>query len=171
MIKAASFACAILAALASSTPAHAVEKQPANKERLSYDIVVTAPGTKNQGWHGTLYDENGTPIAVETGQTVMTEIGELQSVARESPWKPHGMISTAQEIVNEIMPDAWSYKFYKTGVGTRCPSWRGELKRGDAVLKPQGGEPTMTPMGPFVWIEKPHGWVHKSWKIKVVRCD
>lgn len=171
MTKTAFLACALLAALSFPPRAHAQEKHPADKERLSYDIVVTDPGSKNQGWHGTLYDEKGQPIAVEAGKTVTTEIGELKSVARETPWKPHGMISTAQEIVNEVMPDRWSYKLYKTGVGTRCPSWRGELLRNDAVVKPQGGAPTMTPMGPFIWIEGPHGWAHKSWKVKIVRCD
>ena len=81
------------------------------------------------------------------------------------------MISSTQKVENIIMPDPWSYKLYRTNIGTRCPSWRGELLRGDAVVTPQtGSEQVRTPMGPFIWLKKNHGWVHKSWNVTIFRC-
>lgn len=171
------FSYTILAALFSLRPAQAVEERPAYKEQLTYEITVTAPGTHSQGWHGTLYDESGHVMQVETGKKVMTDIGELVSIApvEGQIWKPYGLISTDQKIENIIMPESWSYKLYRTNTGSRCPSWRGELLRGGSVVKPlANSESVQTPMGPFIWLEAnvPHGWVHQSWKVKKSeRCD
>jgi hypothetical protein len=167
------FTCALLAALPCIRPAPAAEQRPVVKEQLLYEITVTAPGTRSQGWHGTLYNANGQPMQVAVGKTETTVIGELVSVAAVSGqrWQPYGMIPVKPGMTNDIMPDAWSYKLYRTGIDTRCPSWRGELLRGDIVVTPQtGSKQVQTSMGQFIWATEPHGWIHKSWNVEVVRC-
>ena len=62
--------------------------------RLFYEIVVTDPGTRSQGWHGVLYDADGNPIEAAPGQTVslagqfLYDVGEFVNVACENPWMP-----------------------------------------------------------------------------------
>ncbi len=149
----------------------------ATDERLAYEIIETAPGSRSQGWHGVLYDQSGTAIEVEVGKTIMSDIGELTSVAQAEKWVPYGMIPT--EMIrwmgsggkgNVIMREAWSYRLYAIGEDTRCPSWRGELLRNGAIVAPSAdGQPVLTAMGPFA--NGPHGWVHTSWKVhETVRC-
>lgn len=165
--------CAVVAALCSVRDANSAEKRPVGKEQLTYEVVVTNPGTKSQGWHGILYDDNGQVVQVEAGKTVNTDIGELVGVAPVDgqPWKPYGAVPATPGMENINQPDAWAYKLYKTGLGSRCPSWRGDLLRGAIVVKPHaGGEEVKTSLGPFIWLGTSHGWAHKSWKVKRTRC-
>lgn len=178
MTKSTLSACALLAALSSVQPSNAAEEALGKKELLTYEIVITDPGTRSQGWHGTLYDESGHIKPVEIGKIENTEIGELVSVAptEEQPWTPYGMIPTTPGMENVVAPDpwasvTWSFELYRTNIGSKCPSWRGELLRGGVAVEPQtAGEQIQTPLGPFIWLDaqKPHGWVHKSWKVKKV---
>jgi hypothetical protein len=152
---------------------NAAEGQSAGKEQLIYEITVTDPGVKMQGWHGTLYDVNGNAMKVEVGKTVMTDIGELKSTAADPimVWKSYGMVPTTPGMENHPMPDPWSYKLYGKGIGSKCSSWRGELLRGNAVIKPPaGGDQVQTPWGTFIWLNESHGWVHKSWKVNAAKC-
>jgi hypothetical protein len=164
-------AVALLAALFGGRLASAAD------ERLAYEITETAPGSRSQGWHGVLYDRSGTAIEVEVGKAVMSDVGELTSVAKTQNWVPYGMIPT--EMLrwmegsgkgNVIMGEAWSYRLYLIGEDTRCPSWRGELLRDGSIVAPAAdGPPVLTPMGPF--ISGPHGFAHTSWKVRAtVRC-
>ncbi len=162
---------ALIAAFSGIAPAGA------SGERLAYEIVETAPGTKSQGWHGILYGRDGAPIEVEPGKTVQSQIGELTSVARSQNWVPYGLIPTAMlrwieggGRGNVILRESWAYRLYAIGEDTRCPTWRGELLRDGAVVTPPAdGQPIQTAMGPFVI--SPHGFVHASWKLPApVRC-
>ena len=145
--------------------------QAAN-ERLAYELVVTLPGSRSQGWHGTLYNAEGKPMTLAPGTKVVTDIGELVSAARTSGqmWKPYGMVPTARGMRNDTAQDAWSYRLYATGLGTSCPAWKGELLRaGKALAPPADGAAVATPWGPFVWLGV-RGWAHKSWKVRAVDC-
>lgn len=151
--------------------ASTLEKRPVSTEHLVYEIDVTAPGTRSQGWHGTLYNENGQVVDVDVGKTVTTDIGVLVSVAAGPPWKPYGLIPQTPGMDNNIMPDQWSYKLFKSGAESTASSWRGELLRGPVAVEPQtNGEPVPTAMGPFIWSSD-HGWAHKSWNVQVLPYD
>lgn len=142
----------------------------AAEERLAYDIVVTAPGTKSQGWHGTLYDEKGNPLKVKVGETrTLPPIGTLVGVACSQPWVPCGMVPRPR-LSNVPMREQWIYKLYTTNIGSRCPSWRGELLRNGDLIPPPMGAAVETPWGPFIAASEPHGWAHKSWNPQIVRC-
>ncbi len=162
----------VLVVVLSSDPSNAAEKAPVNNEQLAYEITVTAPGSKSQGWHGTLYDKNGQPMKVKSGEKWSTDIGILVSVKYKQKHIPYGMISENQlkRIENILMDESWSYKLYRTHTDSKCPSWRGELQRRNVVIKPDTGEQVQTPMGPFKWLKEPqnepHGWVHVLWKVK-----
>lgn len=163
-------ACAVVAAQSFFGGAQA------SKERLVYEITVTDPGSKSQGWHGTLYDQNGQAMQVEAGKRVKTIAGEFESVPFVQLWVPYGMIhvdmlrwlkDSGSDIIREDQP--WWYKLYVTAEGTRSQGFRGELLRGRGVVTPEtDGEHVKTPMGPFDWHTSPHGWgshgwIHASW--------
>ena len=61
-------------------------------DRLVYEIVVTEPGTRSQGWHGVLYDPAGNPIVATPGETVTMPIGEFIDVPCSAPWDICGVI-------------------------------------------------------------------------------
>ena len=174
---------ALVAALAFGQSAHA------RGDRLVYQIEVTAPGSRSQGWHGTLYGRNGDAITIPPGETVTTPIGTFASVACTLPFRPCGMIRTDMiawmktHNGNVIMDSkSWAYRLYVTAEGTRSEGWRGELLHGgSAVDAPPGSsgrllkpirapsESLTTPMGPFSWQESHvpwgrHGWFPVSWK-------
>lgn len=147
-----------------------------NKERLVYDITVTGPGTKSQGWRGTLFDKNGEPMQVEPGKTVTTNVGEFISVAQKTLWDPYGMIHVDMvrwmkaENGNVIMDsEPWQYRLYVAQEGSQSEGWRGELRHSRGIITgTAGAEPVKTPMGPHAWVENEqlfdwHGWIHVSW--------
>jgi hypothetical protein len=141
-------------------------------ERLAYEIVLTLPGTRSQGWHGRLYDAEGKPVTAAPGTRVATDVGELVSVARTSGqmWKPFGMVPAAPGMRNDTAREPWSYRLYTTGLGTSCPAWRGDLVRaGTSLAAPADGAEVATPWGPFVWVRE-RGWSHKSWSVRTVTC-
>jgi hypothetical protein len=144
---------------------------PASAERLVYQITVTNPGTKSQGWYGTLYDQDGNVMQVETGKRIKTIAGEFESVPFVQLWIPHGMIHVdtlrwlkegGSDVIHDDQP--WRYKLYVVGEGTRSQGFRGELLRGQDFVTPEtSGEHVKTPMGPFDWVENPHGWGSHGW--------
>jgi hypothetical protein len=139
--------------------------------RLAYQITVTAPGTRSQGWHGTLYDKDGKPMQFEPGKTVKINAGEFVSVAETTPWTPYGMIHV--DMVrwmkmangNVIMDsEPWAYRLYVEREGSKSEGWRGELLHGRGVISPPSGDaPVETPMGPYHWMKNEHLWGRHAW--------
>ncbi len=124
-------------------------------ERLAYEITVIAPGTKSQNWYGALFDKNGKPIQVPSGQTVKLNVGEFVSVAQSHPGKPYGMIhadmlrwmkTASGNVIMDSEP--WAYRLYVAREGSKSEGWRGELLHGRGVIgAPGDGAPAATPMG------------------------
>ena len=60
--------CMVLAVagvlLAGCASLGAAPPAPQQSARLLYQIEVSAPGTRSQGWRGVLYGEDGAPIAL-----------------------------------------------------------------------------------------------------------
>lgn len=147
--------------------------------RLFYEITVTAPGTRSQGWRGVLYDPTGTPLSRPAGSTVETNAGPFVSVACDLPWVPCGFIHADQlrwmqtNGGNFILGrDAWTYRLTVTAPCTRSEGWRGELVRNGHVLRPAKRR-ISTPMGPFRHKTSAHlwgqsGWFHTAWPAAVV---
>ncbi len=147
--------------------------------RLFYEITVTAPGTRSQGWRGVLYDPSGAPLARPAGSVVETNAGPFVSVACDWPWVPCGFIHEDQlrwmqtNGGNFIMGrDTWVYRLTVTAPCTRSEGWRGELLRnGQAVRTKKRRLPT--PMGPFHAKTSAHlwgqsGWFHTAWPAAVI---
>ncbi len=142
-------------------------------ERLFYQIEVTNPGTKSQGWTGTLYDQNGSAMEVPAGQTVSTGAGSFESVNCQLLFIPCGMIHTRMVAWmkthngNVLMDSNWTYRLYVIAEGSRSEGWRGELLNDGQSVQPPP-ETASTPMGPFQWSDSAqmwgdHGWFPVSW--------
>ena len=147
-----------------------------DEERLVYEITVTSPGTKSQGWHGTLFGKDGKPVQAEPGKTVKTNVGEFVSIAETNLRTPYGMIHTdmvrwmTAENGNIIMDsDPWEYRLSVAQEGSKSEGWRGELRHSRGIIAGPGGDgPVKTPMGPYAWVANEqlwglHGWIHVSW--------
>jgi hypothetical protein len=176
VIKWFALAAVLLAAVLSFKAAYA------SNGRLIYEIVVTNPGSKSQGWHGILYADTGKAMQVKPGTRVRTVAGEFEAVPQREAWVPYGMIHVdtltwlkehGADLIHEN--EEWAYKLYVTGEGTRSQGIRGELLRGRGIMKTETvGERVKTPMGPFDWHTNPHGWgshdwIHISWSRKGVQ--
>ena len=143
--------------------------------RLVYSMDVTNPGTRSQGWVGTLYDVDGEAMDVPSGETVMVGFDTYVSVECKEPWVPCGMmrenmidwLKTHQ--TNADMGDAvWRYELSVTAEGSRSEGWTGELYRDGAPVSFDDDTRIETPMGAFVarmngnsWGT--HGWLPVSW--------
>lgn len=146
----------------------------ADGERLAYEIVVTNPGTRSQGWNGKLFGPDGKARAVPVSERVETPVGAFVSVACRELWVPCGMIHEKTLKWMEIDPgnaildgEAWSYRLYVSAEGSKSEGWRGEILHAGAAVE-AGGKPADTPMGSFDWRESPHawgwhGWFHAAW--------
>jgi hypothetical protein len=144
------------------------------KDKLVYEIVVTAPGTRSQGWKGTVYDLSGKPLEIAVGETVKTRFGEFKSVACTHIWSTCGLIRTEMvqwmktHNANEIMDaQPWRYQLYVIAPNSKSEGYEGVLVHGPNEI---GIEvPTVeTPMGLFVSKGRSHlwdrgGWYHMSW--------
>lgn len=154
----------------------------AGQRRLVYEIVVTNPGTKSQGWHGIFYGRDGQEVVPVPGKAVdtgLTGVGEFVSVPCIELWVPCGMIHTdtvkwLKEPGGEVLmndPTPWVYKLYVTAEGTKSEGWWGELYQKNVpvdILDPQLKLTVKSPMGPFrleasgfAWGL--HGWFHAAW--------
>ncbi len=137
------------------------------EQRLAYEIMVTAPRTRSQGWHGVLYNKGGSAIEIPAGQAVETSVGRFISVARQALWIPCGMIhedSVASPINVELKNDSndWGYKLYVAAEGSKSENWEGNLFH-DGKAVPHDSGKVETPMGPFVWLERQHLWGPGGW--------
>ncbi len=138
--------------------------------RLFYEIVVTAPGSKSQGWVGVLYDAAGKPIyASPSGQPVTTALGEFVDVPG-GHWSPGGMIRTDMaewmktHDANEIMDmKPWAYRLYVDGEGSDTAVWTSTLLH-DGTAVPPDTNPIDTPMGQFRTAgPDATGWARAGW--------
>ena len=145
-------------------------------ERLVYQIDVTIPGSKSQGWHGTLYGKDGKAVQVEPGKTMHTTIGDFVSVAKDGLSVPYGMIHVDQVAWMKanngnviIDNEPWSYRLFVVHEGSKSEGWRGELLHGHGIIgQPSDDKPQPMPMGPYHWLNgkelwQPKGWFHISW--------
>ncbi|XTP35518.1 hypothetical protein ACORG1_04555 [Mycobacterium sp. TJFP1] len=170
-------AAAALGATLMPAAAHAVPPG-----RLIYEIDVTAPGTRSQGWQATLYDPAGDPIDAVPGEAVATPLGEFVGFPCDYPWDACGMIRTDMaewmktQQANVIMDSgSWSYHVYVDGEGSDREVWTSTLLHDGAEISPDpDGNPLTgaqidTPMGPFRtgtptatdWARA--GWLPSSW--------
>lgn len=137
--------------------------------RLFYEIVVTAPGTRSQGWHGTLFHRDGSAYALPAMMSVNTNAGVFAGVACAMPWAPCGAIHADQLAWmkthggNVVMDrGAWSFRLYAVAECSRSEGWRGELLHNGRPV-PLSGKRVRTPMGPFVRKASPHLWGQNGW--------
>lgn len=132
---------------------------PATEARLIYQIEVTAPGTRSQGWRGVLYDQDGAPIALAPGARIETSAGRFVGVACLHLWSACGAIDERMHAWmqsnqhNIIMRERWTYRLRARG-----DALQGELLRDGVALT--GGDEALTPMGPY--RRTAAGWRHVS---------
>lgn len=167
-MKAGVLAC--LAAIFYALPAFANEEPG----RLVYEIVVTNPGTRSQGWNGTLFGADGKALAPAPGTRVETPVGAFIAVKCQELWVPCGMIhDKTLDWMNTTPGNAildgeqWSYRLFVSAEGTKSEGWTGKVLHAGAPVEP-GIAPLDTPMGPYVRVESSHpwgwhGWIHQSW--------
>lgn len=152
---------------------------PAAAPQLVYDIIVTQPGTRSQGWRGRLYDEEGTALAIPAGWRVATPLGTFESVACPHMWSACGMIRedmlawmASGPAVNTLDGTAWVFRVNRIAGPDGAAAWQGELTR-DGVAAAPSEAPVATPMGDFrigdpavaglTWS----GWAPASWTAAV----
>lgn len=147
--------------------------------RLFYDITVIEPGTRSQGWRGTLYDRDGQPVGLEPGRSFATNAGEFVGIGCGLPWIPCGFIHAdqlrwMQENGGNMIMDsgAWTYRLNVTAECTRSEGWRGDLLHNGRPIDARQKR-VRTPMGPFVRKTSPHpwgqtGWFPISWPLSVI---
>jgi hypothetical protein len=150
------------------------EPAAARGERLVYEIVVSDPGTRSQGWQGTLYDEADRPVVVAPGDRFENRLGVFESVACAQAWSACGMIHADMlawmktHEHNVIMgPEPTVYRLFVLHEGTRSEGYEGRLFVNDAEITPCA-PPRATPMGTFVCKGRTHlwdraGWYHEAW--------
>lgn len=165
----------VLSLAAAIVATAAIEPSRAANDRVFYEITVTAPGTRSQGWRGVLYDRNGVALVRAPGETIATNAGVFVNVSCDQPWKPCGFIEVdmqrwmqANGGGNAILDNKrWVYRLYVVAQCTRSEGWRGLLQHGGRAVA-RGGGRVDTPMGPFVWKTGSHmwdsrGWFHEAW--------
>lgn len=161
---------AVLLASTQTPPANAVAPG-----RLFYEIAVSAPGTRSQGWQGVLYDAGGNPVDAPAGQTITTALGVFIKVPCVHLWDACGMIRTDMaewmkthqaNIIVDAKP--WLYRMYVSAEGSRSEVWRSRLLHDGQEIFPLE-DAVETPMGPFRtggpmasgWAQA--GWFPSSW--------
>lgn len=161
----------ILLAAANITTWTTSAAQPEN-ERLLYEMIVTTPGSKMQGWYGVLYDDAGRVIQLKPGEQSGTPAMTLVGVAKSDGeyWKPYGAIPVGGVPENIILSAAWNYKLVLTNLQSKCPSWRGELRRDGVLFQPTNGSSVTTSFGQFAWSASDHGWVQPQWNVSTTKC-
>jgi hypothetical protein len=138
--------------------------------RVFYEMILTAPGTRSQGWHGVLYARDGNPIDVAPGQTVTTPLGEFVNVACIHLWDACGLIRTdmaewmKSHQANIIMDSKpWLYRMYVSAEGSKSEVWTSRLTHDGAEIFPDM-TPMDTPMGPFrTGGPMAFGWAQAGW--------
>lgn len=150
--------------------------QDRTEGRLFYEMVVTNPGTRSQGWTGALFGPDGSALTAAPDAVIDTKIGAFRYHVCSVPWDACGFIREGSLPVPgspslAVLTDPLGHHFrlYVTAEGSRSEGWRGELWHGDAVLTPVAGETVDTVMGRFLALEPGdvpwgwHGWQPESW--------
>jgi hypothetical protein len=143
----------------------------AARERMFFEIVESDPGSRSQGWRGSVFDERGLAMQLMPGQTVKMPGGSVTGVACVMPWVPCGAILTVMlhgpnldRAENVIMEGEWSYRLFVSAPGSKSEAVRGELLLDGEVVRPEPGvRATKTPMGVFIWTESPNPWGPHGW--------
>lgn len=174
---------AVLAALAAGVLAPAVPAQPADEGRLFYEMTITLPGTRSQGWNGTLFGPDGAALEPEPGAVVDTHVGTFRAYPCTHLWTPCGMIRDgslpvppAATVEAQFDPQGWTFRLSVSAEGTRSEGWHGALWHGDTLM-PATGDPVETAMGRFVPVgESEHlwgwsGWVPEGWGVLPTAAD
>jgi hypothetical protein len=140
--------------------------------RLFYEIVVTAPDTRSQGWHGVLYDSDGNPVQASPEQTVTTPLGDFVNVACIQPWDACGMIRVDMAEWMKTHPtnvptvgasNDWTYRMYVSGEAPADQVWKSALLHDGTEIAPDA-TPIDTPMGPFRTAGPDAiGWARAGW--------
>lgn len=149
-------------------------RQPEDDARLLYEMELTAPGTRSQGWRGVLYGRNGFPVQLQHGQRADTPAGRFVGVRCEHPWSACGAIHEdmlawmrTHEHNIQMGRERWSYRLTARGFyGDRLEGVL--LRDGRSVAEAREAR---TPFGPFRWIDgrrgltaDRHGWFHRAWR-------
>lgn len=177
-------ALGLMFAPACAAPGLAIDLEPSDLRlpdlrpgngRLVYSIEVTNPGTRSQGWVGTLYDSDGAAMSVPPGDTVMFGFDTFVSVACTEPWVPCGMIRSdmvdwlkTHPTNTDMGSGTWRYDLYVTAEGSRSEGRTGELHHDGALMGFDDDTSIDTPMGRFVGrmngtMWGGHGWFPVSW--------
>ncbi|GEM_PF-6012747 len=144
--------------------------------RLIYQLQVTQPGTRSQGWFGTLYDEAGAAVTAEPGATVKMPFGTFENLPCTYLWSqcgfiPAGMLPVAPMTGFAALTEdqAWVYRLYIHGEGSRSEGMTGVLLQGGAQVFPGGMRRVETPLGVFLAIDNQGqlwgdaGWFPETW--------
>lgn len=144
--------------------------------RLIYQLEVTQPGTRSQGWLGTLYDEGGAAIAVAPGGLVETLVGNFENLPCTYLWSQCGFIRVGMLPVAPMSgfatlteDQAWVYRLYLHGEGSRSEGLTGVLLQGGAQYFPNGARRVETPLGVFLAVDNggqlwgEAGWFPETW--------
>lgn len=164
------FALSLLAgsACVSAEPAPAPEA-----ERVFYELVVTAPGSRSQGVRGQLFDAAGRPQSdAPRLEPVQTPIGPFERIGCQYLWSVCGDLRRVEGFVvagpgNDPMQDG-PVLFRVTRIeGAGRARYRGDLFDGPRSV-PLAAR-IETPMGPFVRLEGEFagqawsGWIPAYW--------
>lgn len=146
----------------------AVSSAAAQPARTSYEIEVTAPGTKSQGLRGNLYDREGRRI--EEGAVAQTPIGSFRWIPCQMLWESCGRWRDGSTPPRSSYPrQNESVLRYRITQETRNGRswWRGELPGLNSGAERR--RQVETPMGRFRWTSgrlgtaEWRGWVPEGW--------
>lgn len=158
---------ATAAALAIASASVTLADDP-SRERLAYEIVMSNPGDRSQGWGGTLFWPDGTPLEMRPGSSVQTNFGKFVPAGPcPRPTIPCGFVEERMytHYTNTPMgPTPWRYRLHIRSGCYRSEKLRGELIRGGQSLGGRPGDTIETPMGTFEWRteEDERGWLHRA---------
>ncbi len=166
--------CALGLSVASLTPA-SLSAQNA-EGRLLYQLEITQPNTRSQGWLGTLFGEDGTITDAAPGEMVETKIGTFESMPCPYAWSICGFIRTGMLPVtpmsdfSAILEDnTWVYQLYIHAEGSRSEGLTGVLLHGGEQVFPGGTRRVETPLGVFLAADndgqlwRDAGWFPETW--------
>lgn len=146
----------------------AVSSAAAQPARTSYEIEVSAPGTKSQGLRGSLYDREGRRIG--EGPVERTPIGDFRWIPCRMLWESCGRWREGSTPVRSSYPrQNQSVLRYRITRETRRGRnwWRGELVGLSPAAARRGR--VETAMGRFRWTSgrvgaaEWSGWVPEGW--------
>jgi hypothetical protein len=140
-----------------------------SRERLVYEISMSYPGDRIQGWGGTLFRQDGTTLPVGSGMPMLTSFGRFVPMGPcPRPFRPCGFVEERMSAApsNKLMgPTPWLYSLHVRAECFREEKVRGELNRGGQKWVGVAGDMIETPMGPFEWraTYSEEGWFPKLW--------